>query len=38
MNLIFLLIKKYNDNLELKNITEKSIGLAKYNLLNGNIN
>ena len=23
-----------NGNLELKNITEKSIGLAKYNLLN----
>ena len=27
-----------NDNLELKNITEKSIGLAKYNLLNRNNN
>ena len=28
-------INKINDgNLELKNITEKSIGLAKYNLLN----
>ena len=32
-------INKINDgNLELKNITEKSIGLAKYNLLNRNNN